>query len=154
MQGLPLPITGSGEETRDFTYVGDIVDGLLRAGYYENAVGQEFNLASGKETRILDLANLINAQVENKAGVTFTARRKWDTKPRLLASVDRARSLIGYQPNTPFEDGLKQTIAWFQDNWDLIATSASFGPGVSSAVRELVTQGKDKNIGLSRPSSL
>jgi len=42
MKGLPLPITGTGEETRDFTYVGDLVDGLLRAGYFEEAVGQSF----------------------------------------------------------------------------------------------------------------
>ena len=105
MQGQPLPITGTGEETRDFTYVGDIVDGLLRAGYFDAAVGQEFNLASGAETRIIDLAEMINSQVGNKAGITFTARRKWDTKPRLLASVDRAKSLIGYQPNTPFHRG-------------------------------------------------
>ena len=143
MQGRPLPITGSGEETRDFTYVGDVVDGLLRAGYFQAAVGQEFNLASGKETRIIDLANMINAQVGNQAGVAFTSRRKWDTKSRLLASVDRAKSLIGYQPNTPFEEGLKRAIAWFQENWDLIAASASFGPGMSSAVRQVVCHAKD-----------
>ena len=71
----------------------------------------------------------------------FSERRKWDTKPRLLASVERAKSLIGYQPNTPFEDGLKQTIAWFKDNWDLIAAAARFGPGMSSAVRNLVSGG-------------
>ncbi len=140
MQGRPLPITGTGEETRDFTYVGDIVDGLLRAGYYEAAVGQEFNLASGKETRIVDLAQMINAQVGNKAGITFTERRKWDTKPRLLASVDRAQNLIGYQPKTPFEEGLKITLAWFRENWDRIQMAARFGPGISSAVREIVTK--------------
>jgi UDP-glucose 4-epimerase len=139
MQGQPLPITGSGEETRDFTYVGDIVDGLLRAGYFKSALGQEFNLASGKETRIIDLANLINAQIGNKAGVAFTSRRKWDTKSRLLASVDRAKSLIGYQPNTPFEEGLQNAIAWFKDNWEGITASASFGPGISSAVRDKFT---------------
>jgi UDP-glucose 4-epimerase len=141
MQGLPLPITGTGEETRDFTFVGDIVDGLLRAGFFDAAVGQEFNLASGYETRIIDLAEMINSQVGNQAGITFTARRKWDTKPRLLASVDRAKSLIGYQPNTPFADGLKHTIAWFQDNWDLIAAAARFGPGMSSANRQIVSKG-------------
>jgi nucleoside-diphosphate-sugar epimerase len=141
MQGHPLPITGTGEETRDFTYVGDIVDGLLRAGYYEAAVGQEFNLASGEETRIIDLAQMINDLVGNQAGIKFAERRKWDTKSRLLASVDRAKSLIGYQPNTPFLEGLKQAIAWFQDNWDLIAAAARFGPGMSSAVRQLVTKG-------------
>ncbi|MDD3581623.1 MAG: NAD-dependent epimerase/dehydratase family protein [Desulfobacca sp.] len=141
LQGQPLPITGTGDETRDFTFVGDIVDGLLRAGYFEAAVGQEFNLASGQETRIIDLAEMINAQVGNGAGITFTERRKWDTKPRLLAAVDRAQQLIGYQPHTTFEDGLKQTIAWFQDNWERIAAAARFGPGMSSAVREVGARG-------------
>jgi len=135
LQGQPLPITGTGDETRDFTFVGDIVDGLLRAGYFDAAIGQEFNLASGKETRIIDLAQMINAQVGNGAGISFTARRKWDTKPRLLAAVDRAQQLIGYQPHTSFEAGLKQTIAWFQENWERIAAAARFGPGMSSAVR-------------------
>lgn len=135
LQGRPLPITGTGKETRDFTYVGDIVDGLLRAGYFESAVGQEFNLASGKETRIIDLAKMINAQVGNPAGIVFAPKRKWDTKSRLLASVDRARKLIGYEPKTPFEEGLKQAIAWFKENWEAIDAAARFGPGISSAVR-------------------
>ncbi len=111
MKGLPLPITGTGEETRDFTYVGDIVDGLLRAGAMESAIGQEFNLASGKETRIIDLAHMINEATGNKAGIRFAQRRKWDTKSRLLASIDKARQLIGYEPHTPFEVGLQHTIA-------------------------------------------
>lgn len=135
MKGKTLPITGTGEETRDFTFVGDIVDGLLRAGYFEAAVGQEFNLASGQETRIVDLAEMINAQVGNGAGVRFAEKRKWDTKPRLLASVERAQKLIGYQPQTSFAEGLKQTVGWFRENWDLIAADARFGPGMSSAVR-------------------
>ena len=141
MKGEPLPITGSGEETRDFTYVGDIVDGLLRAGTIEAAVGQEFNLASGVETRIIDLANMINEAVGNAAGVKFGERRKWDTKSRLLASVDRARQLIGYEPRTPFKEGLQNTIEWFRNNWDLVDAAARFGPGVSSAVREAVAKG-------------
>jgi len=138
MKGLPLPITGTGEETRDFTYVGDIVDGLLRAGVFESAVGQEFNLASGVETRIIDLAEWVNELTGNEAGVKYTARRRWDTKDRLLASIDKARELIGYEPNTPFEVGLENTIQWFRDHWEQIETSAHFGPGVSSAVREMV----------------
>jgi nucleoside-diphosphate-sugar epimerase len=138
IKGFPLPITGTGEETRDFTYVGDIVDGLLRAGYFESAIGQEFNLASGKETKIIDLANMINELTDNKAGIRFASRRKWDTKSRLLASIERARTLIGYEPNTPIEGGLRKTIQWFRENWDKIDASAHFGPGVSSAVREMV----------------
>lgn len=137
MKGLPLPITGSGEETRDFTYVGDIVDGLLRAGALESAIGQEFNLASGRETRIIDLAHMINLAIGNAAGVRLVQRRKWDTKPRLLASIERARDLIGYAPQTTFEDGLQRTIAWFKEHWDDIEAAARFGPGMSSAVREM-----------------
>ena len=137
MKGLPLPITGNGGETRDFTYVEDLVDGLLRAGYFESAIGQEFNLASGREVKIIDLANMINEAVGNKAGVKFVSRRKWDTKSRLLASIDRARELIGYEPKTSFEEGLQSTVQWFKDHWDKIEAAARFGPGVSSAVREM-----------------
>jgi len=138
MKGLPLPITGTGEETRDFTYVGDIVDGILRAAVFESAIGQEFNLASGKETRIIDLAKWVNGLTGSKAGVKFAQRRKWDTKTRLLASIDKARELIGYEPHTPFEEGLQHTIEWFRNHWEEIETSAQFGPGISSAVREMV----------------
>jgi len=136
MKGLPLPITGTGEETRDFTYVMDLVDGLLRAGYYEQAIGQEFNLASGKETRIIDLANMINEAVGNTAGVKYVSRRKWDTKTRLLASIEKAKKLVGYEPKTEFKEGLINTIQWFKENWDKIEKAAKFGPGISSAVRD------------------
>ncbi len=139
MKGQPLPITGSGEETRDFTYVGDIVSGLLQAGVNDNAVGQEFNLASEVETRIVDLANMINQATNNQGGIRFVQRRKWDTKSRLLGSIDRARELIGYNPTTPFDVGLRNTISWFTDNWERIEAAARFGPGVSSAVREMST---------------
>jgi nucleoside-diphosphate-sugar epimerase len=138
MKGQPLPITGSGEETRDFTYVDDIVDGLLRAGTVESAIGQEFNLASEVETRLIDLATTINEATGNEGGIRYVQRRKWDTKSRLLASVDRAHKLIGYEPRTSFAVGLKNTIQWFQNHWDQIEASARFGPGVSSAVREMV----------------
>ncbi|HID54381.1 MAG TPA: SDR family NAD(P)-dependent oxidoreductase [Anaerolineae bacterium] len=137
MKGMSLPITGSGEETRDFTYVGDIVDGLLRAGVMESAIGEEFNLASGAETQIIDLAHMINEVTGNKAPIKFAERRKWDTKSRLLASTEKAGRLIGYEPNTPFAVGLENTVEWFRNNWDKIESSASFGPGVSSAVREM-----------------
>jgi len=128
LKGQTLPITGSGEETRDFTYVEDIVDGLLRAGALAAAVGQEFNLAGGKETRILDLARLINARAGNGAGIRFTERRRWDTKPRLWASVDKARALLGHEPSTSLEEGLDRTFAWFRGHWPKIEAAARFGP--------------------------
>lgn len=140
MRKEPLPITGTGEETRDFTYVEDLVDGVLRASFYDEAIGQEFNLASGKETRIVDVANMINKAVGNMAGLKFVQRRKWDTKKRLLASVERAKKLVGYEPKTDFTEGLMKTIEWFRNQWPYIEKSASFPPGVSSAVREKVTE--------------
>lgn len=139
IKGYSLPITGSGKMTRDFTYVEDIVDALLRAGYYEQAIGQEMNIASGQESDILGLANRINELTGNKAPLKFTERRKWDTKSRLLASIDRARELIGYEPKMDFEEGLKKTIDWFKENWELIEQSAEFPPGMSSAVRGVAT---------------
>jgi UDP-glucose 4-epimerase len=139
MKGLPLPVTGTGEETRDFTYVGDIVDGLLRAGFAERAIGEEFNLASGRETRIIDLAQAINEITGNSAGVRLVPRRAWDTKSRILAAVDKAKGLFGYEPRTSFQDGLVETVRWFREHWPEIEGSARFGPGVSSAVRQMTT---------------
>lgn len=75
---------------RYFTYVGDLVDGFLRAGYYEKAIGKAINLVSECEINILELATMINQMVENDAGINFVNRRKWDTKSRLLASIDKA----------------------------------------------------------------
>ena len=140
LQGRPLPITGTGEETRDFTYVGDITEGLMRAGSREEAIGEEFNLASGKETRIVDLADAINSLTGNNAGVVFVERRQWDTKSRLLASVAKARRLIGYEPQTSLTEGLSNTVQWFGENWDAIHSTSRFDPGMSAAVPGYVVE--------------
>ncbi|MGB6876737.1 MAG: NAD-dependent epimerase/dehydratase family protein [Candidatus Acidiferrales bacterium] len=133
----PLPFTGSGDETRDFTYVMDIVDGLLRAAYFEMAVGKEMNIASGKEINILKMAELVNDLTGNTAGICRAKPRVWDTKKRLLASISRAEEMIGYQPKMDFETGLRNTIEWFQSHMDEIISCAGFPPGMSSAARPL-----------------
>jgi len=138
MKGQPLPITGDGKMTRDFTYVEDIVDALLRAGVREEAIGQEMNIASAAETEIVEMANKVNELTGNKAGLLYTDRRKWDTKSRLLASVDRARKLLGYETKTNFKTGLLNTIRWFEENWESIQNDAEFPPGMSSAVKNYV----------------
>ncbi|HOP33498.1 MAG TPA: NAD-dependent epimerase/dehydratase family protein [Candidatus Hydrothermia bacterium] len=135
MLGKPLPITGTGEETRDFTYVGNIVDGLLRMGYVREAVGEAFNLAAGREVKIKYLAERVNELTGNNAGIIFKERRKWDTKPTMLASNEKAKSVLGFSPDPDFDGRLIETIEWFKNNWDKIRASAEFGPGVSSAVR-------------------
>jgi len=122
----PLPITGTGDETRDFTYVGDIVNGLLAMAYYEDAVGEAFNLATGREIRIRNLAEWIIKLTENDAGMVFKERRNWDKKNRLLASIEKARKVLGYEPNMDFKEGLKHVYKWFTENWQHIKNSSDF----------------------------
>lgn len=143
MKGESLPITGTGEETRDFTYVLDLVQGLVKSGYYKEAIGENFNLASGKETKIIDLVNLVNKVCGNNTPINHKPRRKWDTKPRLLASIEKARELIGYKPLVEFKEGFAKNIEWFKDNWDIIEELADFPPGISSAVRNEIQCEKD-----------
>lgn len=126
LQGEALPITGTGEETRDFTYVEDIVVGMLLAGFVDQAVGEDINLASGQEVKIIELAQLINELTGNKAGIHHMPRRKWDTKDRLLASIDKASQILGYKPRVDFPQGIKNNLNWFRANWNKITASADF----------------------------
>ena len=135
LNGEPLPFTGAQDATRDFTYVDDIVDALLRAGYFDNVLGEEMNIASGVETRILDMAARINELTDNKAGIVTAPKRVWDTKTRLLANIDRAKALLGYEPKMDFDEGLQKTVKWFKANWENIRRDAEFPPGMSSATR-------------------
>ena len=144
MHGRPLPITGDGGETRDFTFVGDVIDGLLRMGSSDQAVGEAFNLATGREVAIGQMAETINSLCGNTAGIRYAAARKWDTKRRVWADVSKARERLGYSPDTPFQDGLAAVVDWFQTNREHIRRAASFGPGVSSAVREMEQEGEER----------
>jgi len=126
IHGQPLPITGTGEETRDFTFVEDIVDGTLRMGVIEGAVGEAINLASETETRIIDLANWINELTGNKAGVIFKPRRDWDKAVRRRASIEKARRILGYEPKTKIKDGLKKTYEWILENRERIEKIVKF----------------------------
>lgn len=140
MLGRPLPITGDGEATRDFTFVGDIVDALLRAGYLDEAVGQAMNIASAQEIKIGWLAERINELTGNEAGILRAPSRVWDTKKRLLACIDKAKDVLGYEPKTTFDDGLQQTVEWFAANWDRIVEDAEFPPGSSAAVKGVMNR--------------
>jgi len=115
-----LPITGSGEETRDFTFVNDIVDGLLRLGWAPEADGRVFNLASGTETKIQELAEIINDVTGNPAGIEYRDRREWDTTKRRLGNVDRASEELGYDPSVSLRSGLERTNEWFERHWERI----------------------------------
>jgi len=126
MHGQPLPITGTGEETRDFTFVEDIVDGTLRMGVVEEAVGEAINLASEKETRVIDLANWINEMTGNKAGIVFKQRRDWDKAIRRRASIEKAKKILGYEPKTDMKTGLRRVYEWIKENMDKIEENVKF----------------------------
>jgi len=127
MKGLPLPITGDGTETRDWTYVGDLVNGLLAMGVREEAIGEAINLGSGVENRVCDMANIINTLTGNAGGIVFRDRRDWDVKTRLLSSIKKAEQLLGYKPQVSFKEGLKAVHHWFVENWENVDNCAEFG---------------------------
>jgi nucleoside-diphosphate-sugar epimerase len=126
MSGKPLPITGTGEETRDFTYVGDIVDGLVAMAHYREAVGEAINLGTGREVAVKDLAAWVNALTGNRAGIVFRERRDWDRKTHLRASIEKARRILKYEPGMEFREGLRRVHGWFTENWGNIKGSAEF----------------------------
>jgi UDP-glucose 4-epimerase len=125
LHNQPLPITGTGEETRDFTFVEDIVEGILRAGAIPEAVGEAINLASGTETKVMDLANEINSLTGNN-GVKFVERRDWDKIIRRRASIEKARKILEYDPKIRIKEGIKRTMDWFLQHREEIETSVRF----------------------------
>ncbi|ODV48841.1 nucleoside-diphosphate-sugar epimerase [Methanohalophilus euhalobius] len=126
MNGIPLPITGEGAETRDWTYVGDIVNGLVAMGVEEKAIGEAFNLGSGKDHQVIEMANIVNDLTGNEAGIIYKERRNWDVKTKLLSCVDKANNTLDYEPQMKFKDGLEHVHNWFENNWDNIQKSAEF----------------------------
>ena len=121
-----LPITGDGSETRDWTYVEDIVNGLLTMGIEEKAIGEAINLGSGQDHKVIDMANKINELTGNSEGIAHVARRDWDVKTQLISSIEKAKDILDYKPTVSFDNGLKKTYNWFIDNWNHIEEDAEF----------------------------
>ncbi len=122
-------MTGDGTETRDWTFIDDILDGVLAMGVKHEAIGEAINLGSGTENRVIDLAQTVNELTGNAEGVVYAQRRNWDTKTHLLSSIEKAEKLLGYHPQTKFEDGLKSVHRWLVENWEAIEKTAVFEHG-------------------------
>ncbi len=114
-----LPLEGNGEATRDFIYVEDLVDGLIRCAERGDA-GDVFNLASGAEISIRELADRINAIAENPAPVEVLPRRNWDRSGRRFGSTEKARAHLGFEARISHAEGLRRTIAWTREHRMLI----------------------------------
>ena len=106
-------IYGDGEQTRDFTYVANVVDGVLRACEAPEASGQIVNVATGGRislnTLFAAMRDIIGADVEP----TYADPRQGDVRDS-QADVRKAKELLGYQPSVSFEEGLKRTIEWYR----------------------------------------
>ena len=114
MRGEPLTITGTGDETRDFTYVGDVVATTVKAAGNDRSDGQVFNVASGEETRVIDLAEKINNIAGNRAGIVYVKRRSWDRVLRRRADTAKARQILGHKITVRIDEGLKRTYEWLK----------------------------------------
>ncbi len=112
MQGQPIVIYGDGEQTRDFLYVADLVDAVLLADRADTA-GEVFHIASGRETSIRTLVSTIK---EVFPQLSIRIQHKPPRAGEILrnyASIEKARRMLGYNPQTQLKDGLKNTWQWF-----------------------------------------
>lgn len=113
MEEKPLPITGTGEESRSFVYVDDTIDGTILASLKIPAIGECFNISSEDEIQIKDLADKINALTGNKAGVRYTPPRSWDSIKSRCPSYLKANRILNFKPRVNIDDGLTKTYHWF-----------------------------------------
>jgi len=119
-EGRQPTIYGDGEHTRDFTYVANIVDGVLRACTAAGTSGEVINVATGGRislnTLFRTIRDLVNARVEPIYGPP----RPGDVKDS-QAGISKARRLLGYEPIVSFEEGLARTVAWYRDSHVTVA---------------------------------
>ena len=114
-----LPLDNGGQASRDFIFVEDMARGLMAAAA-RGEPGEIYNLASGVETSILDLANLINAETGNPTPVDLKPKRDWDRSGRRFGSTEKSRDKLGFEAEVPLAEGIARTVAWTRENSDLI----------------------------------
>jgi UDP-glucose 4-epimerase len=121
LKHMALPLENEGKSSRDFIYVEDIVRGLMLCATKGRA-GDVYNLASGVETTIYELAMTINELIGNPTPLELKPRRSWDHSGRRFGSTEKSQRELGFEANTNLRDGLARTIAWTQQNLDFIDT--------------------------------
>jgi len=119
LHGLPLELDNGGIASRDFIFVDDIVEGLIACAL-RGAQGDVYNLASGEETTIRELAERINQLAGGRSTITTTPARPWDRAGRRVGSTRKSREQMGFEARTRLEDGLRRTIEWTRSNAELI----------------------------------
>jgi UDP-glucose 4-epimerase len=111
--GQAPTIYGDGRQTRDFTYVGDVVDGVLRCCEAPNAAGEVINVAAGGRVSLLELVHQLQGLLKQPLDPTFQPAREGDVRDS-QADIFKARKLLGFDPKIPFDEGLRRTVEWYQ----------------------------------------
>lgn len=119
LKGQELPVENKGVASRDFIYVDDIVEGLILCAL-RGSPGEVYNLASGVETTIKELAELINRLANNPSPLKYLPGRDWDRSGRRVGCIDKSREQLGFQASTTLQDGLEKTIEWTKIHLEFI----------------------------------
>jgi nucleoside-diphosphate-sugar epimerase len=115
LAGQAPTIYGDGGQTRDFTYVANVVDGVLRACEAPQASGEAINVATEGRVSLNELLAVLQRIIGTNLTATYGPPRVGDVRDS-QASIDKARRLLGYAPIVPFEEGLGRTVAWFRES--------------------------------------
>jgi len=119
LQEEALPLDNGGIASRDFIFVEDMARGLMAAGLKGEA-GEIYNLASGVETTIKDLAELINELTGNPTPADIAPARDWDRSGKRFGSTAKSKEKLGFEAQVGVREGLERTVAWTRENQDRI----------------------------------
>ena len=117
-----LPLENDGIGTRDLIYVEDVARGLIACAL-RGKPGQAYNIASGVETTIRDLAEKINQLTGNSTPCTILPRRPWDNSGKRFGSTEKAKAEIGFTAKVGIDEGLRMTVEWTRQNLQLIRST-------------------------------
>ncbi len=112
-EGKPIPVFGDGMYKRDFTYVTEILDGIISSIRYDKTSFEIFNLGESHTTSVIDLVKLIENSLNKKAAIDWQPAQAGDV-PLTYADVSKAEKLLGYKPRTKPEEGIKRFVEWYR----------------------------------------
>jgi UDP-glucose 4-epimerase len=115
LAGKPLTVYGDGEQSRDFTYVDDVVEANLLALKAPRAVGMVFNVGCNNRITLKQLIRLLEEILNVRAEVKYLPARPGDVR-HSLAGIELAREYLGYEPQVTVKEGLRRTVKWFQEH--------------------------------------
>jgi UDP-glucose 4-epimerase len=115
LKNKPPTIYGDGQQSRDFTYVDNVVQANLLAARAKKTSGQVINIACGSSVTVNEIIDIINQTLGKNIKPIYAEARAGDVK-HSLADITAARNLIGFEPTVSFKNGLQKVIAWYRDN--------------------------------------